>query len=264
MAMTNGNEIMFLDFSDDEHTRSERDLQIESLIDQNRELAREMAGKSASLSDYVLAFRFDFLYSNFRGLAWMDELPSPDDFKSEFSNEKFIERARSVAEKISKMKQDLDNAPDKEGYAKMIIRQIKDKDSPWGLRVLAKFPAGTVVPHAGFDRKASEFNNGEQIVYYEPNLACFKNAYDDARKVANENVDDEHQVYYLKIVDVEEASSLIVHGSNGVAEYQLGIDDNGEKIKQNMDAYIMVSLLGRAAEEEYRIRVSDFWKKVGQ
>ena len=261
--MPDGNETMFLDFSNEEPTRSDRDLQIESLISQNRELAREMADKAVFLSDYILAFRFDFLYSNFKGLAWMDELPSPDDFRSEFSNEKFIERAKRTAEKISNMKQDLDKAPDRDGYAKLVIRQIRDQDSPWGLRVLAKFPDGTLVPHVGFDKNASDFNHGEQVVYYEPNLACFKNAYDDARKIANENVGDEHQVYYLKIVDVEEASNLIVHGPNGVAEYQ-GVDENGEKVKQSRDAYIMVSLLGRAAEEDYRIRVSDFWKRVGE
>lgn len=261
MPMTGNSEVVFLDFSEDQEPRSERDQKIDFLVSYNRELARKVVTEAKNLADYFLAFRFDFLYGSSKGLTWMDELPTEEEFKSELTNKAFLERAHRVAEKVEVMKKDLDKAPDKVGYVKVVIRQIKDQDSPWGLRVLAKFPKEVLVPHTGFDPNAAQYNDGEQILYFEPNLACFKNAFDDARKDANKNSGDEHQVYYLKLTTPEEASKNIVHGANGVAEYQQGVDESGKKVKQSKDAYMIVSLLGRAAEEDYRVRVSDFWKK---
>jgi hypothetical protein len=130
---------------------------------------------------------------------------------------------------IEEMKKRLDSAPDKEGFVKVTIKKIRSGDSVSGLRVMAVFPGGISIPHTGFDDIAARYNDGKQTVYYEPNAACFRNAFDDANKESLKNTDKEYKVYYLQVMDTEEAQRTIRPGLDGMAEYVLGKDEMGIK-----------------------------------
>jgi hypothetical protein len=245
--------------------RSEKDKKIDELVKGVREVASVKAEEAKRLTDYVAAFLLDYRYGSYDGLIWMFDDPDHpekvEDITSILTESAFIKEAEKTAKIIEEMKDVIDGAPEKEGYSKVTFRQMRSGDFVHGIRVLAEFPSEVLIPHGGFDKQANNTSGEKQFIYYEPSAACFKNPFDDARKLSLANEGPESRVYYLKLVDVNEASENIKHGPNGVAEYILGVDEEGNKIKQSMESYMLVSLLGRGFKEDCRLRVSDFWNR---
>lgn len=258
--------VLHIEFSDDEvPPRNEKDVKVDELATEVRKKAKEIASGAEELSEYIKAFYLDYMYGSYEGLAWMFDQSAEGVSLDELVNDievgdgkREIERKTSAIEEMRKI---LDDAPDKEGYVKVTIKKIRSGDFVSGLRVLAEFPEGVLVPHAGFDDSAARYNEGKQTVYYEPNAACFKNAFDDANKESLKNKDSEYKVYYLKVMDTEEAQRTIRPGLDGIAEYVLGKDEMGNKIKQSMDSYLWVALVHSGYKEDLHFRVSDFWKR---
>lgn len=276
IALTSGHEVFYnlsmsidnmihIEFPDDEiPVRSQEDLKIDALVSEVRKKAREIAGGAKDLSEYVKAFYLDYKYGIYDALAWIfkqgDEV-NLNDLVEDISNGDGKKEVGKKVSAIEEMKKVLDGAPEKEGFVKMTVKKIRRGDDVLGLRVLAEFPEEVFIPHTGFDDSAAGFMSGKQTVYYEPNAACFRNAFDDANKESLKNADSEYKVYYLQVMDTEEARRSIRPGIDGIAEYVLGKDEAGNKIKQRMDSFLWIALVHRGHQEDLHFKVSDFWKR---
>lgn len=252
-----------LDFSsdNDDPPVDERTNAINELFREVKDKAKLIARNASSLSEYVRAFLLDYYYTNFAGLAWLyDE--SKGQMKGDAlvrdleTGEKAVEIDK-LASAIRDMYDRLVREPDREGFVRVAVIKIRKGDNVSGLRVLAIFPGNVDILRAGFDEQGFSGDSEQQIVYYEPQTACWEHAADDARKLADEN----GGVYYLPIQKSEEAQKNFKPDAYGKVEYVIGRDEKGERVKQDMPSYLWVSLVRRAYGENKHFVVSDYWNR---
>lgn len=247
------------DFStDDDAPIDERTSAINELFRQVKDRAKLMASKASNFGEYVNAFLLDYYYTNFTGLGWLYDASkgemSVDALVGDLEvGDKAIEIDQTTAA-IAEMQDRLEQEPEREGYVRVAVRKIRKGTDVTGLRTMAIFPSGIDIPRAGFDESAKSVDDKPQVVYYEPQKACWRHAVDDARKAADEN----GGVYYLPIQNTQEAQNNLHADPNGNVEYVMGRDDDGERIKQSMDSYLWVALVRRAEDENKHFVVSDF------
>ena len=256
--MTVGADFHF-DFSDDKPTPLDgRASAIDELFRQVKDKAKLMANNSGNLGDYVKAFFLDYYYTNFSGLGWLYDATkgemSVDALAGDLEvGDKAIEIEKTTAA-IAEMKDRLEQEPEREGYVRVAVRKIRKGNDVTGLRAMAIFPSGVDIQRAGFDESVGRVNDKPQVVYYEPQKACWSHAVDDARKAADEN----GGAYYLPLQNTQEAQNSLHADPKGNVEYVIDRGDDGERVKQSMDSYLWVALVRKADGENKHFVVSDF------
>jgi hypothetical protein len=212
--------------------------------------------------DYLKAHYGTYLYGAPEGIEWMFEYEKVTineliaDLDSPERNQALRKRLLS----LNQLRQKLDQLPDRDGYAAIAIKKMREKDGHVsGYQVLARYPSEAFVVHYGIDKTAGGTSNDKRdhVVFYQTSNACLAHACHELYATLPENSGG--KVGYLPIVEIYQAVAALLQ-KNGIAEYVME-DEHGNKVTQDNVNYLNAALLGGLSNETDRIRISDLWKR---
>jgi len=171
-----------------------------------------------------------------------------------------IEARSKEVDKLKILKEKLSTVKHKPGFAKVALVRNRNRDGyVESYSALAVFPEGFYVSSGGINSDFHTEQDGrEHSIFMTTENACTTHNCDDLYK---ETPNTSRGVFYLPIKELHESISQLIL-TNGVAEYSLGrSEQDGTKITQDKENYLLCCLLGGITNETHRIRISDFWRQ---
>ncbi len=242
------------------HELTPQEKEIRKVSDEATAEAVKRLSSSPTLKDWLTWQRAAGIYFRERNISWMWDYGGviAEDLVEEQTNEKFSEHHAKDAKIAESLRPSLNKLPEKEGIVRVVLKRARIDNNYYTYRALAAFPSGVEAfdPSDGVVKDHPDAKGG--TVYFRPENACTEHACDDLFKIHRD------EPFYMPYRDLYDATKRLQTNKNGVNEYLLETLDEGTKVKQDAENYILVALLGGYSNENYIARVSDFWNKTSK